>query len=153
MAVHTFTPQNAENGELPFKCGDILEVYETEGTWRLASLNGQQGKIPFNYVKVIGTSSEDSGADRSRNSGPDATQADGTGRSSSYEANPNVSNTSTGADTHGSSSYGDDNDGIRVRGEDKPKSSFSRFREAMESYLDKLDKKAREKEAESSKAG
>jgi hypothetical protein len=39
--------------ELSFKAGDILTITDMNGPWWKAELNGQQGLIPGNYVKLL----------------------------------------------------------------------------------------------------
>jgi hypothetical protein len=143
MAVHTFAPRNAENGELPFKCGDILELFETEGQWRLASLNGLQGRIPFNYVKVIGNSDgENSLPDHPTTSPSSAGSGDKRADDGAATEEPGLYQ----AECFQASSNGGERSDTREKESEQPKSGFSRFRVAMESYLDKFDKRRKEKE-------
>lgn len=53
FAMHTFVPQTADPGEMPFEAGDTLTILESEGDWWLAEHNGQTGKIPPNFVKLL----------------------------------------------------------------------------------------------------
>lgn len=52
-ALCDFSPSEANQGELPFKQGDILQITEKRGAWWGAKLNGKQGWVPYNYVQVL----------------------------------------------------------------------------------------------------
>jgi len=43
----------SEEGELPFKVGDVITILNTSGEWWEGKLNGKQGLLPSNYVQLI----------------------------------------------------------------------------------------------------
>ena len=50
-AICDFTAQ--QEGDLSFKKGDIIYVYDTNGNWWKGTCNGAYGLIPSNYVSLI----------------------------------------------------------------------------------------------------
>ena len=55
IAIALYTFKGEQDGDLPFKKGDVINIIkktETSDDWWSGKCNGQEGIFPANYVKL-----------------------------------------------------------------------------------------------------